>query len=98
MWLRPLFAITQTLSVIWDSSQALYSPLEARESNTPALLQAQASLVGYKPSLHGESSLSFHAPSLLRAGRSQFFYGWHIVAVGFLAQVNCAFHTSSALS
>jgi len=42
--------------------------------------------------------LSFHAPSLLRAGRSKFFYGWHIVAVGFLAQVNCAFHTSSTLS
>ncbi len=26
------------------------------------------------------------------------FYGWYIVAVGFLAQVNCAFHMSSTLS
>jgi MFS family permease len=26
------------------------------------------------------------------------FYGWYIVVVGFLAQVNCAFHMSSTLS
>lgn len=30
--------------------------------------------------------------------KSKFFYGWYIVAVGFLAQVNCAFHMSSTLS
>ncbi|MGE5216897.1 MAG: MFS transporter [Chloroflexota bacterium] len=30
--------------------------------------------------------------------KAKFFYGWYIVAVGFLAQVNCAFHMSSTLS
>lgn len=30
--------------------------------------------------------------------KPKFFYGWYIVAVGFLAQVNCAFHMSSTLS
>jgi hypothetical protein len=29
---------------------------------------------------------------------SKMFYGWYIVLVGFLAQVNCAFHMSSTLS
>ena len=28
----------------------------------------------------------------------KFFYGWYIVAVGFLSHVACAFHTSSTLS
>jgi MFS family permease len=30
--------------------------------------------------------------------KAKFFYGWYIVGVGFLAQVNCAFHMSSTLS
>ena len=30
--------------------------------------------------------------------KPKFFYGWYIVAVGFLAQVNCAFNMSSTLS
>ncbi len=30
--------------------------------------------------------------------KPKIFYGWYIVAVGFLAQVNCAFHMSSTLS
>ena len=29
---------------------------------------------------------------------SKMFYGWYIVLLGFLAQVNCAFHISSTLS
>ena len=29
---------------------------------------------------------------------SKMFYGWYIVLLGFLAQVNCAFHMSSTLS
>jgi len=32
------------------------------------------------------------------ARKAKIFYGWYIVAVGFLAQVNCAFHMSSTLS
>jgi MFS family permease len=42
--------------------------------------------------------LSFQVPLLSRTHRPKFFYGWYIVAVGFLAQVNCAFHMSSTLS
>jgi MFS family permease len=30
--------------------------------------------------------------------KPKIFYGWYIVTVGFLAQVNCAFHMSSTLS
>jgi MFS family permease len=30
--------------------------------------------------------------------KPKIFYGWYVVAVGFLAQVNCAFHMSSTLS
>lgn len=30
--------------------------------------------------------------------KPKIFYGWYIVGVGFLAQVNCAFHMSSTLS
>jgi MFS family permease len=38
-------------------------------------------------------------PSIRTSFRKpKFFYGWYIVAVGFLAQVNCAFHMSSTLS
>src|SRR5689334_20852537 len=36
------------------------------------------------------------SPAALR--KPKIFYGWYIVAVGFLAQVNCAFHMSSTLS
>ncbi len=38
-------------------------------------------------------SYSPHTPR-----KTKIFYGWYIVAVGFLAQVNCAFHMSSTLS
>jgi len=40
---------------------------------------------------------SYKSASISRR-EPKFFYGWHIVAVGFLAQVNCAFHMSSTLS
>jgi MFS family permease len=42
--------------------------------------------------------LNLRAPSLSRLDQPKFFYGWYIVAVGFLALVNCAFHMSSTLS
>jgi MFS transporter, OFA family, oxalate/formate antiporter len=42
--------------------------------------------------------LNLRAPSLSRLDQPKFFYGWYIVAVGFLAQANCAFHMSSTLS
>jgi len=41
--------------------------------------------------------LNSHASSPARA-KAKFFYGWYIVAVGFLSHVACAFHMSSTLS
>jgi MFS family permease len=43
-------------------------------------------------------SLNPHAPSLAAARSDKFFYGWTIVAVGFLSHLVCAFHLSSTLS
>jgi len=42
--------------------------------------------------------LIFPNPTSTASTNSKIFYGWDIVAVGFLAQVNCAFHMSSTLS
>jgi MFS family permease len=38
------------------------------------------------------------APSYSNPHNSRFFYGWYIVAVGFLSHLVCAFHMSSTLS
>ena len=47
--------------------------------------------------LDGFSLDSYNStPAAIR--EPKIFYGWYIVAVGFLAQVNCAFHMSSTLS
>ena len=45
----------------------------------------------------GEIALNFHRSSG-PAGNPRIFYGWYIVAVGFLSHVACAFHMSSTLS
>lgn len=45
-----------------------------------------------------EADLHFSKPTAESSSKGRFFYGWYIVAVGFLAQVNCAFHMSSTLS
>jgi sugar phosphate permease len=42
--------------------------------------------------------LNFHGSSSASAPKPKFFYGWYIVAVGFLSHVACAFHMSSTLS
>ncbi len=42
--------------------------------------------------------MSFPNPTSTASANSKMFYGWYIVVVGFLAQVNCAFHMSSTLS
>jgi hypothetical protein len=42
--------------------------------------------------------LTFPNPTSTASTNSKIFYGWYIVAVGFLAQVNCAFHMSSTLN
>jgi MFS family permease len=44
------------------------------------------------------SILTFRKFTSTASANSRIFYGWYIVAVGFLAQVNCAFHMSSTLS
>jgi MFS family permease len=42
--------------------------------------------------------LTLRTRTLAASGRPRFFYGWTIVAVGFLSHVACAFHMSSTLS
>ena len=42
--------------------------------------------------------MTFPNPTSTASTNSKMFYGWYIVAVGFLTQVNCAFHMSSTLS
>lgn len=42
--------------------------------------------------------LEFYLSTRRLRRKRKIFYGWTIVAVGFLAQVNCAFHMSSTLS
>jgi MFS family permease len=42
--------------------------------------------------------LTSHARTFATSHRPRFFYGWTIVAVGFLSHVACAFHMSSTLS
>lgn len=42
--------------------------------------------------------LDFFRSTQTALRKPKIFYGWYIVAVGFLAQVNCAFHMSSTLS
>jgi MFS family permease len=42
--------------------------------------------------------LNSHASSSPARAKAKFFYGWYIVAVGFLSHVACAFHMSSTLS
>src|SRR6185503_6683043 len=44
------------------------------------------------------SILTFRKFTSTASANSRIFYGWYIVALGFLAQVNCAFHMSSTLS
>jgi MFS family permease len=45
----------------------------------------------------GDKILTFRASSSV-TGKPRIFYGWYIVAVGFLSHLVCAFHMSSTLS
>jgi MFS family permease len=42
--------------------------------------------------------LDFYGSTSTSSRNHKFFYGWYIVAVGFLSHVACAFHMSSTLS
>jgi MFS transporter, OFA family, oxalate/formate antiporter len=42
--------------------------------------------------------LDFYGSTSASSRNHKFFYGWYIVAVGFLSHVACAFHMSSTLS
>ncbi|MPZ75008.1 MAG: MFS transporter [Deltaproteobacteria bacterium] len=42
--------------------------------------------------------MNYLAPSSAKVSQPKFFYGWYIVALGFLSHVTCAFHMSSTLS
>jgi MFS family permease len=42
--------------------------------------------------------LAFPSAATKSRRKTKFFYGWYIVAVGFLSHVACAFHMSSTLS